>query len=375
MRSRPRLGASPVPSGLQKPIDINLAETAVWQEEWDPAGGLMERVGELAALWEVDEDLFANLLGALFGGIRSRRRGDRRQAWNPRQGPRLTWDDVTVAWRGFQKDALPKFDDLIGLALQDMYEAALIPARPDIESALEQAAQDLQERARDRIDYELWDPLFDKGLSAQDILRRLLDGPRGARGEGTVSLVYKDGAPILRLDLWKSPAVQELLRSLPEDQALGPVLEGLSDEFQALAEAYSAQALRILRKDMREIDPDSRIPPFEGFWKLEFLPRADTEGVKVEILEYLAHPHHGPGAGERVVFVRDVDRYPDFLVPKGTTGTVTRYSEEEVWVRLDAPMPGAEQWDNQVHWFEDSYQDYILDVEPLEEQADVEEPS
>lgn len=55
--------------------------------------------------------------------------------------------------------------------------------------------------------------------------------------------------------------------------------------------------------------------------------------------------------GSRVRLKRDVERYPHFVAPEGLTGTVVECEEEIVSVRLDEPVEGAEEWDNQVHWY------------------------
>lgn len=60
--------------------------------------------------------------------------------------------------------------------------------------------------------------------------------------------------------------------------------------------------------------------------------------------------------GDRVTFKRDVDRFPDFIVPKGTTGTVTATPDNDnqnYAVRMDTTIQGAEEWDNECWWYED----------------------
>lgn len=68
--------------------------------------------------------------------------------------------------------------------------------------------------------------------------------------------------------------------------------------------------------------------------------------------------------GRRVVLRYDVDRYPDFIAPSGGTGTVVYADMEEIRVRMDQHMAGAEQWDNEVHWSEnnDTYNDFEKDT-------------
>jgi hypothetical protein len=57
--------------------------------------------------------------------------------------------------------------------------------------------------------------------------------------------------------------------------------------------------------------------------------------------------------GTKVRLRHDVDRYPHFIAPKGATGTVTKVDDEVLIVSMDQPISGAEDWDNEVHWFDD----------------------
>jgi hypothetical protein len=52
--------------------------------------------------------------------------------------------------------------------------------------------------------------------------------------------------------------------------------------------------------------------------------------------------------GSRVRLLAPVDRFPDFVAPPGATGTVVETGDGAVWVRLDAPLPGAEPWNNSI---------------------------
>jgi len=58
-----------------------------------------------------------------------------------------------------------------------------------------------------------------------------------------------------------------------------------------------------------------------------------------------------------------VDRFPDFSAPSGLTGVVTVVDDNGVWGRMDQPLAGAEQWENQIHW--DSSYDFAQDTVPL----------
>lgn len=61
--------------------------------------------------------------------------------------------------------------------------------------------------------------------------------------------------------------------------------------------------------------------------------------------------------GMRFRLVRDVERYPFFIAPAGSVGTVTAdYADElhaEITFKLDDHLPGSEDWDNSVQWYDD----------------------
>jgi len=55
--------------------------------------------------------------------------------------------------------------------------------------------------------------------------------------------------------------------------------------------------------------------------------------------------------GTRVALKHDVDRYPHFIAAAGSVGTVVSTGDDRVFaVRLDEPLAGAEDWDNEVQW-------------------------
>lgn len=60
--------------------------------------------------------------------------------------------------------------------------------------------------------------------------------------------------------------------------------------------------------------------------------------------------------GDRVCLTEGADRYPDFFVPAGATGTVVSYNAAYcdsivLEVKLDDPVPGSEEWDGVVHFY------------------------
>lgn len=58
-----------------------------------------------------------------------------------------------------------------------------------------------------------------------------------------------------------------------------------------------------------------------------------------------------PKPGTRVRLTRTVERYPHFSAGRGMEGVVTEATGELFAVLLDDFMPGAEEWDNEVHWY------------------------
>ncbi len=72
-----------------------------------------------------------------------------------------------------------------------------------------------------------------------------------------------------------------------------------------------------------------------------------------------------PRVGERVRLTQDVERYPHFIAPKGAEGVVV--SEDDVYaVKLDVFVPGAEEWENEVHWYRLNGDDPGLDIERVQ---------
>ena len=63
--------------------------------------------------------------------------------------------------------------------------------------------------------------------------------------------------------------------------------------------------------------------------------------------------------GYRFTLRRDVDRFPDFLVRKGATGTVISTANGTIVALMDHIIQGAEQWDNQLFWKRDFFDDTL----------------
>lgn len=59
--------------------------------------------------------------------------------------------------------------------------------------------------------------------------------------------------------------------------------------------------------------------------------------------------------GDRVELTREVWRYPHFAAPAGLAGLVVAVADDGgdlFAVRMDEPLPGAEEWSNEIHWFD-----------------------
>lgn len=64
-----------------------------------------------------------------------------------------------------------------------------------------------------------------------------------------------------------------------------------------------------------------------------------------------------PREGDRVFQFAIIDRYPDFQLPPGGRGTITTVDRHRngdidfIAVRMDEHIPGAEEWDNEIHFY------------------------
>src|SRR5262245_528519 len=73
-----------------------------------------------------------------------------------------------------------------------------------------------------------------------------------------------------------------------------------------------------------------------------------------------------PGVGSRVRLRHDVDRFPHFLAPAGLVGTVVDVGDRTIYaVRFDREIEGAEEWQNEIHWFIDQGDDPTEDLEQV----------
>lgn len=72
-----------------------------------------------------------------------------------------------------------------------------------------------------------------------------------------------------------------------------------------------------------------------------------------ERCEYVVDPNARLVEGMRVRLGRAVERYPLFTAPAGLAGEVVEVSPTLVLVRLDEPVAGMEEWDNELQFTRD----------------------
>jgi hypothetical protein len=127
----------------------------------------------------------------------------------------------------------------------------------------------------------------------------------------------------------------------------------------------------------------------DAFWQVivERFPEATTGDLSIDrtirfslageeaVREWIANNAvpHMPGEqpkvpgihvrpGYRFKLRRDVDRFPDFLVRKGSTGTVISAHKGSIVALMDHVIEGAKEWENHVIW----EHDFLEDTAPLE---------
>lgn len=70
-----------------------------------------------------------------------------------------------------------------------------------------------------------------------------------------------------------------------------------------------------------------------------------------------APPRHLIVRGQRVRLLHTIDRYPDFIIPEGSTGIILESSEEMVRVSLDVELEDLDEWDNELYFGDDEWED------------------
>jgi superfamily I DNA and RNA helicase len=69
--------------------------------------------------------------------------------------------------------------------------------------------------------------------------------------------------------------------------------------------------------------------------------------------------------GDKVVLARDVERFPSFIAKAGMTGTISRVEDNgDLAARMDETIAGCEEWNNEIHWWEEFTADIRGDLAP-----------
>lgn len=135
-----------------------------------------------------------------------------------------------------------------------------------------------------------------------------------------------------------------LARTVAEEaEAAVNELLGLPDSADRIA------AYRSVEGDLRAFATDIWLTTAQG--KAEEAADEPFKGV-AERMRWQLLSQVEPFIGLRVRLRRDVGRYPHFNAMAGRTGTVDAIEEDSLTVRMDEPLPGAEEWDNCIQWFD-----------------------
>ncbi len=69
--------------------------------------------------------------------------------------------------------------------------------------------------------------------------------------------------------------------------------------------------------------------------------------------------------GKRYRLRHDVERFPFFIAAKGLVGTIDEINDQAVYLKLDAPLDGLEEWDNCIQWVPGDGDDPVGDLEEV----------
>ena len=61
--------------------------------------------------------------------------------------------------------------------------------------------------------------------------------------------------------------------------------------------------------------------------------------------------------GDRVRLKRDLELFPIIIVPAGDVGTVTEVQDYIVWIKLDTHYDELEEWDNNISYLIDMFEE------------------
>jgi hypothetical protein len=277
----PRLKGSESKKVPDEPVRVNIAEEKEWKENWTwESSDFDYKINRLAdAYYEVlledkgeCESLVEDILGKFYDAGADE--GPREWAPRPRKiGP----EGVKKVCKAWHDHELESVDFVIRDTIQYMYEDAMIPDDGDIQHAIREAKDKFIEDPD--LDYEIWDPLLEKGRHEQDIMIQLMNE------------IHYNRAPraydrYIAFDFINAGVVKDLLAAWPKKDR-GWVKDSLkSNEFRALRNNFVGEFFEQLEKDMKGSDPDNRTN-----WKLHWggmiVDEDRMEPARKEIREFL----------------------------------------------------------------------------------------
>jgi len=277
----PRLKGSEPKKKPDEPVRINIVEEKEWKENWTwESTDFDERIQRLSdAYYETlfgDKDECESLIEDIMGTFYDSDADEGPREWAPR--PRKIGPEgvkkVCKAWHNREMEAV---DSVIRDTIQYMYEDASIPDGGDIQHAIQEAKDKLIDEVE--LDYELWDPLLDKGWHEQDIMIQLMN-------EVNYNRAPRAYDRYIAFDFINAGVVKDLLAAWPKKDR-GWVRDALkSNEFRTLRNNFMGEFFEKLEKDMKDSDPDFRTN-WDIHWGGMIVDDARMEAVRKEIFEFL----------------------------------------------------------------------------------------
>lgn len=272
---KPNLGASAAP--VYPPIRVNLVERPEWKKRWEPGDEYLSQASDLA--WEYFRSIgdFEDLIEDLAGDLFRPKAEAGPKAWTPRGT--LNSDDIERIAEGIrsQDPSLESTRQIILDAATSMYEDALGPRDEDIRAALEKTRDLFEEKWRYELDWDLWDPLLETGITAQGILHEMMfPAVHYDRDQGAYDrfVVFDEGL---------SQAPVELLKLIPPAEHAAAV-RAIGGEWKDLATSFMGYFFPVLEKEMADIDVQNRIE-WKPNWKAA-LKSGNLKDIRKELVDY-----------------------------------------------------------------------------------------
>lgn len=265
-----------------EPVRVNIVEEKEWKENWTwDSSDFDDRIQRYIdnyskSLWEEKGEM-EGLVEDILGHFYDDKASDGPREWSPKErkiGPH----GVKKVVRGLQEGRdLIEVDTMIRDTIQYMYEDAMMPDDDDIQLAMREVRDELIENPD--LDYELWDPLLEKGKSQKSIMVQLTN-------EIAYSRAQQHYDRYIVFDFMNSGIVKNLLEEWPVEDR-GWVEDSLQfNEFKALRNNFMGEFFGELEKRMKDSDPDYRTE-WKKHWQ-EMLRQEDrVKAARKDIWKYL----------------------------------------------------------------------------------------